>query len=142
MLDRIDQDPQFLGNVLFSDEATLIGTIRSPQVIFQQDGAPPHWNLDVWNSLKEFFPDRYIGHGGPFCWPPRSPDITPVDFFLWGYVKDRVFATPVQDLHDLRTRTLDTIATVPIDMLDRMWHEIEYRLDIVRATNGAHIEVF
>ncbi|KAJ9589544.1 hypothetical protein L9F63_017253 [Diploptera punctata] len=31
---------------------------------------------------------------------------------------------------------------ISMDMLDRMWHEIEYRLDIVRATNGAHIEVF
>ena len=75
------------------------------------------------------------------CWPPRSPDITPLDFFLWGHVKDRVFATPVQDIHDLQTRILDTTGTIPMDMLDRTWHEIEYRLDIVHATNGAHVEV-
>jgi hypothetical protein len=36
----------------------------------------------------------------------------------------------------------NTIATVPVDMLERTWQEIEYRLDIVRATNGAHVEVY
>ncbi|PSN42399.1 hypothetical protein C0J52_21658, partial [Blattella germanica] len=77
----------------------------------------------------------------PICWPPSSPDITPLDFFLWGYVKVRVFPTSVQDLHDVRTRILDTTGTIPMDMLDRTWHEIEYRLDIVRAANGAHVEV-
>ena len=112
------------------------------QVIFQLDGAPPHWSLDVRNSLTESFPDRCIGSGGPIFWPPRSPDITPLDFFLWGHVKYRVFATPVRNFHDLRTSILDIIATVPMDMLDRTWHGIEYRLYIVRATKGAHIEVF
>ncbi|PSN48415.1 hypothetical protein C0J52_12092, partial [Blattella germanica] len=74
--------------------------------------------------------------GSSICCPP---DITPLDFFFWGYVKGRVFATPVHDLHDLRTRILDTTGTIPMDMLDRTWHEIEYRLDIVYATNGSHL---
>ena len=106
------------------------------QVIFQQDGAPPHWSLDVRNSLTESFSDRWIGCSGPICWPPHWSD-----FFPCGYVKDLVFATPVQDLHDLRTHILDTIARVQMDILDRTWHKIKYRLDIVRATNGAHIVV-
>jgi hypothetical protein len=59
-----------------------------------------------------------------------------------GYEKDRVFVTPVNDLPDLRALIHDTIATVPMDMLERTWQEIEYRLDIVRATNGAHVEVY
>ncbi|KAJ9580482.1 hypothetical protein L9F63_024339 [Diploptera punctata] len=58
------------------------------------------------------------------------------------YVKDRLFATPVQDLHGLRTHILHTIATLPKDMLDRTWYKIEHTLDIVRATNGAHIDMF
>jgi hypothetical protein len=63
-----------------------------PHVFFQQDGATPHWALNVREFLNEKFPNRWIGRGGPIPWPPRSPDITPMDFFLWGYVKDRVFA--------------------------------------------------
>ena len=58
------------------------------QVIFQQDGAPPHWGLEVGQFLNETFPDRWIGHDGLIPWPLCSPNITLLDFFLWGYVKD------------------------------------------------------
>jgi hypothetical protein len=57
-------------------------------VFFQQDGAPPHWNLIVRASLNQRFPNRWIGRASPISWPTRSPDITPCDFFLWGYGKD------------------------------------------------------
>ena len=72
-----------------------------PRIGYQQDGAPPHWRMDVRDSLNATFPNRWIGRDGPNCWPPRSPDLTPLDFFLWGYVKDRVFATPVNDIGEL-----------------------------------------
>ena len=62
-----------------------------PQVIFQQDGAPPHRGLAVRQFLNDTFPDRWIGRDGPILWPPHFPDITPLDFFPWGYVKDFVY---------------------------------------------------
>ena len=80
-----------------------------------------------------------IGPDGPICWPPRSPDLTPLDF--WGYVKDRVFSTPVNDI-ELRTRIRDVIATITGEMLTRTLQEFEYRLYIVRATNGTHVDVY
>ncbi|KAG8228356.1 hypothetical protein J437_LFUL006807 [Ladona fulva] len=83
----------------------------------------------------------WIGRGGPIAWPPRSPDITPLDFFFWGFVKDRVYATKADDIPMLRCRITDAIATVTEDMLRRTWQEIEYRLNILRATNGSHVEV-
>ena len=49
---------------------------------------------------------------GPTPWPPRSPDITPLDFFLWGYVKDKVFSTPVPDITNLKGRITDAFATI------------------------------
>jgi len=55
-------------------------------IIFQQDGAPPHWGSHVCRFLDASFPNRWIGRDGLTAWPPRSPDITPLDFFLWGYV--------------------------------------------------------
>ncbi|GBN27178.1 hypothetical protein AVEN_46569-1 [Araneus ventricosus] len=58
---------------------------HQPDVIFQQDGAPPHWGMIVRDFLDENFPDRWCGRSGPIPWPPRSPDITPLDFFLWGF---------------------------------------------------------
>ncbi|MCQ7131119.1 DUF4817 domain-containing protein [Salmonella enterica] len=112
------------------------------RVILQQDGAPPHWGLAVRAYLDEQFPNRWIGRDGPILWPPRSPDITPLDFFLWGYLKDRVYHTKVRDIDDLKRRIVEVVATINARHLERTWTEIEYRLDVLRATNGAHIEVY
>jgi len=56
--------------------------------IMQQDGAPPHFRLDVRRWLNDVLPHRWIGRGARedlmFCpWPARSPDLTPCDYFLW-----------------------------------------------------------
>lgn len=65
-----------------------------------------------------------------------------MDFFLWGYVKDIVYKTKVRDINDLKERIIDAIATVDEAMLERTWMEIEYRLDVLRATDGTSVEVF
>jgi hypothetical protein len=65
-----------------------------------------------------------------------------LDFFLWGYVKDIVYRTKVRDITNLKQRITDAIATIDEGMLQRTWQEIEYRLNVLRATNGAHIEVY
>ena len=104
-------------------------------------GAPPHWGLCVRDFLNEVFPNRWIGRDGPTPWPARSPDITPLDFFLWGYVKDNVYRTPICDLQTLKTRIKEAIASVTFEMLQNTWREIDHRLDVLRATNGAHVEV-
>ena len=54
------------------------------RLFFQQDGAPAHYALDVRAWLDSKFENQWIGRGGPIEWPPRSPDLTPCDFFLWG----------------------------------------------------------
>jgi hypothetical protein len=106
-----------------------------PAVFFQQDGTPPHWSLIVRASLNQNFPNRWIGRAGPHSWPARSPDITPCDFFLWGYVEDCGCRTPVADINDLNDRIKAAFATVDVDMLQRTWVELECRLGIVRVTN-------
>jgi len=94
--------------------------------------------------LDAKFPNRWTGRDGPTPWPPRSPDITPppIDFFLWGYVKDKVFSTPVPDIKNLKARITDTFATITEDMLENTWREIDCRLDVLRATKGAHVELY
>jgi len=61
---------------------------------------------------------------------------------LWGCVKDKVFSTPVPDVSNLKARITDAFATITEDMLENTWREIDYRLDVLRATKGAHIEVY
>ncbi|KAJ4428941.1 hypothetical protein ANN_25937 [Periplaneta americana] len=111
--------------------------------IFQQDGAPPHFANMVRTFLDEQFPARWIGRGSPYItWPARSPDLTPPDFFLWGFVKDQVYRTPVRDLADLQERIYAAVNNVTPQMLHNTWVEVEYRLDISRATNGSHVEIY
>ena len=66
----------------------------------------------------------------------------PLNFFLWRYVKDKVFSTPVPDITNLKARLIDAFATITEDMLENTWREIGYRLDVLRATKGAHVEVY
>lgn len=64
-------------------------------MIFQHDGCPAHFQRDVRGHLDEAYPARWIGRGGPVPWPARSPDLTPLDFYLWGRMKEIVYFDPV-----------------------------------------------
>jgi len=67
----------------------------------------------------------------------------PLTSFYGGCVKDKVFSTPVPDITNLKAATItDAFATITEDMLENTWREIDYRLDVLRATKGAHVEVY
>lgn len=74
---------------------------------FMHDGAPPHRYGTVKNYLDATYPGRWIGNGGPVAWPPRSPDINVLDFYLWGAMKDLVYATEIRSQEDLLQRIQD-----------------------------------
>ena len=112
-----------------------------PQLVFQQDGSPVHWGLRVRETLDRTFQHRWIGRGGPVAWPARSPDVTPLDFFLWGYVKDQVFKTPVFELDELKQRIRDAVMKVNLNMLRNTWRELRTRLEFLIENKGQHIEV-
>jgi hypothetical protein len=64
--------------------------------------APPHYTRHVREYLNESFPNRWLGRGGPVAWPPRSPDLTPLDYYLWGHMKTLVYETKVKSIAALR----------------------------------------
>ena len=72
------------------------------ELFFQQDGAPPHYALRVRDYLNEVFPQRWIGGRGSIEWPPRSPDLTPMDFFFGGVVKNKVYEKNSETVHELK----------------------------------------
>ena len=70
-----------------------------------------------------------------------SPDLTPGDFFLWGYIKDRVFVPPLPvSLNELKQCITTAVASVDKDMLRSVWTELDYCIDICCVTKGSHIE--
>ena len=79
---------------------------------FQHDGAPAHFALDVREYLNNVFPNRWIGRGGPVQWPPRSPDLTPMDFFIWGEMKCLVYETPIDTPEELVARVAEAAAII------------------------------
>ncbi|GFV41272.1 putative transposable element [Trichonephila clavipes] len=58
---------------------------------FQQDGATCHTARATIELLKDTLGDRLISRFGPVNGPQRSCDLTPLDYFLWGYVKSLVY---------------------------------------------------
>ena len=67
--------------------------------------------------------------------PPRSPDAAPCHFFLWGYVKDQVYVSPLPaSIPELKVRIRTTIETITADMLQTVWNELDYRVDVCRIT--------
>jgi hypothetical protein len=58
------------------------------------------------------------------------------------FVAELVFRTPINGLDELKTRIRNAISAIPASMLHRTWQELIYHLDVIRATNGAHIEVY
>ena len=81
-------------------------------IVFHQDGVPPHFAADVRCFLGETFPVRWIGRGGPIRWAPRPSDLTPLNFFLRGHLKNVVYLSPCEDLAELKSRILDEIKSI------------------------------
>jgi len=70
-----------------------------------------------------------------------TPDATPFDFFLWGYVKDQVYVPPLPaSIPELKVRIRTAIETISTEMLQTVRNELDYRVDVSRITKGAHIE--
>ena len=75
------------------------------------------------------------------CLTPRSPEATPCDFFLWGYVKDQVYVPPLPaSIPALKVRIRTATETITTGMLQTVWNELNYRVDVCRTTKGTHIE--
>ncbi|GBL81042.1 hypothetical protein AVEN_83120-1 [Araneus ventricosus] len=75
-------------------------------------------------------------------WPPKSPDLTPCDFFLWGYVNDEVYVPPMPTtLQALQERITAAVTDIDGNMLLNFWTDLDYRWDVCRVTKGPHIEL-
>ena len=82
------------------------------EIIFEQDGAPPHYSFEVREYLDRKLPNRWMERGGIIEWPSRSPDLTPCDYFLWGYIKDKVLKESPRIMAELNTKIQQTIQTL------------------------------
>lgn len=107
---------------------------------FQHDGAPPHRFGPVGEWINNVFGQRCFGYGGITEWPPRSPDLNPLDYFLWGFLNTKVYATPPESLDDLQQRIVIACRSITADMLARTRDNMVTRLQACIVAEGGHIE--
>ena len=101
---------------------------------FKQDGAPPDYHRDVRAHLDAVFPDTWIGQRDTIEYPARSPDLTPMDFFLWGYLKDKVYRSKPRTIDALKLVIERQCCDIPNDLsrdhgarcLDNNGHQFEH----------------
>ncbi|CAH1989100.1 unnamed protein product [Acanthoscelides obtectus] len=102
---------EFMSEILtnFLDELDLISRHH---LHFQQDGAPAHNSRGTYHFLSTTFNDQWIGTNGPIQWPPRSPDLNPLDYFLWGYLKNQIYKRRYDNLDALKTAVREKITQI------------------------------
>ena len=132
-----DRYLQFLHEVLGSSLALLHPNFEDPDIPndsiwYQQDGAPPHYAINV--------PNRWIGRRGFIEWPARSPDLSPLDYFLWGYLKCTVFVTRPANMEELKMRIKKEYRDKPPAVIENVQKEFTLCLSHCQIVNGRYFE--
>ena len=113
---------------------------------FQQDGASPHVTEDNLRLLNGVFGPKVISRRYPdlfesgLAWPPYSPDLNPLDFFLWGYLKDKIFKDAPKTINELRRAIADVVGSVPAESCGRTSRSFEKRLRYLITVDGGYVE--
>lgn len=96
-------------------------------LIWQQDGAPPHNPMPITEYLQNRY-NFWIGRFGTLRWPANSPDLSPLDIFLWGYLKNRIYYNRPQNIEVLRQRVEHEIFLLNADHPDFISKSINIKL--------------
>ena len=94
-----------------------------------------------WPSVRTFIENErsVVATQRAFRVAPRSPDLSICDFFLWGYLKEKVFRSRPHNLEELKMRIREEIAAIPLEMCRRAAENFRHRLQQCIATDGHHL---
>lgn len=106
---------------------------------FQQDGATAHTARTSMTAIRTAFPNYVISRFGDLPWPPRSPDLSMCDFYLWGFLKSRVYEGKPRTLEELKTAIRAKIAEIDEETLSRVDASFRERLHTCVRENGHHL---
>ena len=109
---------------------------------FQQDGAPAQsaYYQSVRRFLRRRYQDRLIMRNGPVLWPPRSPDLNPIDFYFWGYAKDFVYQVAPTTRANMMNRIRRACRAVTQETLVGVIQNFRRRLTLCLDNEGGHFE--
>ena len=104
---------------------------------FQQDRATSHTSHANMAEIQSFFSDHVISKG---LWPPCSPDLTPPDYFLWGYLIGRVYQNQPRTTDALKANITKEIQAVTADVLARTFQNMAHQVQSCLDANGGHFQ--
>lgn len=117
----------------------------SSQICYMHDGAPAHITADVRQSLDDNF-ESWIGRGEGenkiLAWPPRSPDLNMLDFFLWGVLQHRVHMVEYDSIDEMSDAIVARAQEILPATLRKVHAHLDKRLRICVRENGGLFEQF
>lgn len=103
---------------------------------FQQDGATSHTARISMTKLRQMFTARLVSLRGDVGWHACSPDLSPCDFFLWGYLKE-VFEHRPHTIEELKARIAEEAKAIPPEMCTKVYENFRKRLHQCIALTAA-----
>jgi len=92
--------------------------------------------MERWNVQQRVTCVRCFGD---IAWPARSPELTVPDFFLWEFLKDRVFRRRIMTIQEFKQAIVDEIAAIDEDLRRRVYGNFQTRLQQCIDVNGGHL---
>lgn len=105
-------------NETVSEYTNNLTVDRYQRMWYQLDGSSVHSVLKARKWLNNTFGSQWIGRFGPRKWPSKSPDLNPLNFFYWKFIKDDVYAEKVDSVEKLRSRIINAFENLRTMGLD------------------------
>ena len=106
---------------------------------FQQNGATCHTAKATLDVLRHVFEDRIISRRSDDVWPPRSCDLTPLDYYLWDSVKDKCYADKSQTIDALKNNIREAVGEIKLHTIDNVLKNWTDRVGYCMANRGSHL---
>ena len=129
-----------MGPFFFENEQGEAVTVKIKEedignIWFQRDGATCHTAEATLDVLRPVFEDRIISRRVDVVWPPRSCDLTPLDYYLWGAIKDKCYADQSETINALK----DNIVEIQLHTIDNVLKDSTDRVGYCMASRGSHL---
>ena len=111
----------------------------SGNIQFQQDGATCHTSEATLDILRPVFEDRIINRRGDVFWPPRSCNLIPLHYYLWGAVADKCYADKLETIDALKDNIPVAIGEIQLDTIDNVLKNCTDRVGYCMASRYIHL---
>ena len=106
---------------------------------FQQDGASSHTAEAALVVLRPVFEDCIISRRADVVWPPRSCDLTPLNYYMWGAVKDKCYADKPETIDALKDNIREAIGDIQLHTIDNVLKNWNDRVTYCMASRSSHL---